>query len=103
MNDTPRKPHFLGLILTGVLLAALFAAALIWGNSENPAVSWLFGDRQSATEIAAPADSIPAPDEQGPQRDENGLLPGPFSAFPTADEIDDAASEDFEGIWFPFT
>ena len=96
--DTPRKPRFLGLILTGVLLAALFAAALIWGNSENPAVSWLFGDKQSATEIAAPVDSIPAPDQQGPQRDENGLLPGPFSAFPTADEIDDAASEDFEGI-----
>lgn len=96
--DTPSKSRFLGLILKGVLLAALFAAALIWGNSENSAISWMFGDKQSATQIAAPSDSVPAPDEQGPQRDENGLLPGPFSAFPTADEIDDAASEDFEGI-----
>ena len=95
---TPRKPRFLGLILTGVLLAALFAAALIWGNSENPAVSWLFGNEQSAAQLAGPADSIPAIDEQASQRDENGQLPGPFSAFPTADEIDDAASEDFVGI-----
>jgi hypothetical protein len=96
--DKHRKLRFLELILTGVLLAVLFAAALIWGNSENPAVSWLFGDRQSAVQIAAPADSIPAPDEQGPQRNENGQLPGPFSAFPTTDEINDAASEDFEGV-----
>jgi hypothetical protein len=97
-TDKPRKLRFLGLILTGVLLAALFAAALIWANSENPVVSWLFGDRQSVAQIAAPADSISAPDGQGPQRPENGQLPGPFSAFPTTDEIDDAASEDFEGI-----
>lgn len=95
---TPRKPYFLGLILTGGLLTALFAAALIWGDSENPVVSRWFGDGQSATQIAAPVNSIPTPDEHGPQPDENGLRPGPFSAFPTADEIDDAASEDFEDI-----